>query len=164
MSEQKVVIPLKKFLLLEQCPADWKGFDLYLFRDENVVFYVGQSYLAFGRVWDHLKGGFKGHSIVGRFIWCNWPVSMRFTIEFMCSQCEEFAGVGNDILAAERQLIQHLTPCFNVSLNGQPAPVPRCYLPYNGRLRCSRSLHRLIHQAEHAVKAEQAARWVQELE
>ena len=34
----------------------------------EVVFYVGQSYLAFGRVWEHLLSGFKGHSIMGRFI------------------------------------------------------------------------------------------------
>lgn len=32
--------------------------DLYAFRDEAVVFYVGQSQLAFSQVWDHLKSGF----------------------------------------------------------------------------------------------------------
>ena len=46
MDNQKVVISLKRFLLIQQCPADWKGLDLYLFRDEAVVFYVGQSHLA----------------------------------------------------------------------------------------------------------------------
>lgn len=46
MSNLKVVISLKRFLLMEQCPADWKGLDLYLFRDETVVFYVGQSNLT----------------------------------------------------------------------------------------------------------------------
>ena len=164
MLDQKIIIPLKKFLLIEQCPDEWKHLDLYLFRDREVVFYVGQSHLAFTRVWDHLKGGFRGHSIVGRFIWCNWPVSMRFTIELMSSQFEEFCCVGNDLLSAERELIQHWSPCFNVSLNMQPTPVPRCYLPYNGKLRCSRSLNKLIHQAERAVQADQADQWVRELE
>jgi hypothetical protein len=37
-------------------------------------------------------------------------------------------------------------------------------LPYNGRLRCSRSLNKLIHQAERTVKADEAALWVQEIE
>jgi hypothetical protein len=164
MNDQKIAISLKRFLLIPQYPAEWKGLDLYLFRDETVVFYVGQSHLAFARVWEHLIGGFKGHSIVGRFIWCNWPVSMRFTIELFSSQSEQFHSVGNDVSAAERLLIQQGSPCFNVSQNIQPTPVPVQYLPPNARLRCSRSLNKLIHQAERAVKAEDHQLWVQELE
>jgi hypothetical protein len=83
MNDQKIVISLKRFLLIEGCPADWKSLDLYLFRDEEVVFYAGQSHLAFARVWEHLLSGFKGHSIMGRFVWCNWPKSMSFTIELL---------------------------------------------------------------------------------
>lgn len=162
MNDQSVAIPLKRFLLIEQCPADWKSLDLYLFRDEAVVFYVGQSYLAFARVWEHLLSGFHGHSIVGRFIWCNWPVSMRFTIELLSSQSEQFAGVANDLSAAERELIRRWAPCFNVSQNNQPTPVPKSYLPPNARLRCSRSLNKLIHEAERSIRAEEAASWVQE--
>jgi hypothetical protein len=90
MNDSKVAIPLKRFLLNEQCPEAWKGMDLYLFRDETVVFYVGQSHFAFSRVWDHLLGGFHGHSIIGRFVWCNWPKSMSFTLELLSSQTEQF--------------------------------------------------------------------------
>ena len=164
MNDQKIVIPLKKFLLIEQCPLDWKHLALYLLLDEQVVFYVVQSYLAFARVWDHLKAGFHGHSIPGRFIWVNWPASMKFTIELISSQFEEFDAVGNDLLAAERQLIQQWTPCFNVSQNSQPTPVPSCYLPYNARLRCRHSLNKLIYQAERAVKADESALWVEEID
>ncbi len=164
MNDQKVSIPLKQFLLIEQCPAAWKDMDLYLFRDEEVAFYVGQSYLAFARVWDHLKAGFHGHSLVGRFIWANWPVSMKFRIELLSSKFEEFAGVGHDLSAAERQLIQNYSPCFNVSLNNQPTPIPNSYLPANASLRCSRSLNKLIHQAERAVRADEAKLWMQEME
>jgi hypothetical protein len=164
MDEQKVVIPLKRFLLINQCPADWKKFDLYLFRDEAVVFYVGQSYLAFTRVWEHLLGGFKGHSIVGRFVWCNWPASMNFTIELLSSQFEQFNRIGNEVNAAERCLIQQWSPCFNVSQNGQPTPIPPGYLPANASFRRRRSLNALIHEAERAVKIEDTRRWLQELE
>ena len=164
MNDQKIIIPLKKFLLIEQCPAGWKHLDLYLFRDEQVVFYVGQSSLAFARVWEHLKGGFKGHSVVGRFVWANWPVSMKFTVELMSSQSEEFNDVGNDLLAAEGHLIRFWSPCFNVSLNNKPTPVPPCYFSYNAKLRCSRSLNALIHQAERAVKADNAALWVEDVD
>src|SRR5512134_2582173 len=146
MDSQKVAIPLKRFLLMEHCPADWKGLDLYLFRDEAVVFYVGQSHFAFARVWEHLLSGFKGHSIVGRFVWCNWPVSMKFTIELLSSRSGQFNAVGNDLNVAERMLIQQWTPCFNVSQNSQPMPVPAHYLPPNARLRCSRSFTGLIRQ------------------
>src|SRR5215475_6017731 len=58
---------------------------------------VCQSYLAFARVWEHLINGFKGHSIVGRFVWCNWPTSMNFTIKLLSSQSEEFGEARNEL-------------------------------------------------------------------
>ncbi len=164
MSPSSIAIPLKRFLLLEHCPADWKGLDLYLFRDEEVAFYVGQSYLAFARVWEHLIGGFKGHSIVGRFLWCNWPRSMNFVIEMFSSKSEAFASVGNDLNAAERTLIQHWSPCFNVSLNSQPTPLPTSYLPPNAPFRRRCSLNMLVHEAERAVQAEESRRWMEEIQ
>ena len=164
MDDQNIAISLKRFLLIEQCLVEWKHFDLYLFRDESVVFYVGQSYVAFARVWEHLRSGFKGHSIVGRFIWCNWPVSMRFTIELLSSQSEQFSGLGNDLNAVERELICHWSPCFNVLQNSQPTPVPQPYLPPNARLRCSRSLNKLIHEAERTVRADETHSLLQEMQ
>lgn len=164
MNDQKVIIPLKRFLLIEQCPVDWKNFDLYLFRDESVTFYVGQSYFAFARVWEHLTSGFKGHSIIGRFVWCNWPASMKFTIELLSSQFEQFNHVGHNLNVAEQLLIRQWTPCFNVSQNSQPTPLPPHYLPPNARLRYRRSLNALIHEAERAVKREDNERLVQQME
>jgi hypothetical protein len=161
MIQSKVVIPLKRFLLIEQCPAAWKDMDLYVFRDETVAFYVGQSHLAFLRVWRHLKGGFHGHSIVGRFVWCNWPKSMKFTIELLSSQSEEFSRAGDDLNGAEKQLIELWSPCFNVAQNTLPAPVPDCYLPANARFRHRQSLNKLIREAERVVRSEDAAVWTQ---
>jgi hypothetical protein len=163
MNDQNVAIPLKRFLLVAQCPPAWQSLDLYLFRDADVVFYVGQSYSAFARVWEHLTGGFKGHSVVGRFVWCNWPRSMRFTIELLSSQSEQFESVGNEVSASERWLIQRWTPCFNLSLNSQPSPVPHSYLPANTPFRRRRSLNALIHEAERAVQAEDTHMWLQKL-
>ena len=163
MNDQKIAISLKRFLLIEQCPADWKGLDLYLFRDEAVVFYVGQSHLAFARVWDHLLSGFKGHSIMGRFVWCNWPKSMNFGIELLSSQSGEFAAVGNEVNAAERLLIRQWLPCFNLSQNSQPTPLPNSYFPPNAPFRRRRSLTMLIREAERAVQAEDTELWMQSL-
>ena len=164
MNNEKISIPLKRFLLVEKCPASWRGLDLYLFRDENVVFYVGQSYFAFARVWEHLINGFKGHSIVGRFIWCNWPKSMSFTIELLSSQSMQFDDVRNELNASERFLIQHWTPCFNISQNSQPTPLPNSYLPPNAPFRRRRSLNMLVHEAKQAVKADDTKLWLENME
>lgn len=164
MTDQNIAIPLKRFLLIEQCPADWKDLDLYLFRDGEVAFYAGQSHLAFARVWEHLLSGFKGHSIVGRFIWCNWPRSMSFIIELLSSGSEQFAELGHDLDAAERSLIRRWSPCFNVSQNVQPTPLPDTYLPPNAPFRRRRGLNALIHEAERAVRAEEASQWLQSQE
>ena len=164
MNPPNVTISLKRFLLIEDCPADWKPLDLYLFRDESVVFYAGQSHFAFGRVWDHLVGGFKGHSIVGRFLWANWPASMKFSIELLSSGSSPFAAAGNDLNAAERALIQRWSPCFNTSGNSRPTPLPARYRPPNAPLRCGRSFRKLLYQAAHAVQAEEAEQWMRELE
>ncbi len=155
-----IVIPLKRFMLLDTCPPEWRSLDLYLFRDEDVVFYVGQSYLAFERVWDHLRNGFKGRSTIGRFILCNWPISLRFSIELMSSQSARFANVDHDLNAAERDLIVELAPCFNDMLNSQPTPLPARYATPNSKPLCSRSLNKLIHEAERAVRAEDKRSWL----
>jgi hypothetical protein len=164
MHSDNISIPIKRFLLVEQCPASWKNRDLYVFRDENVVFYVGQSHLAFARVWEHLLSGFKGHSLVGRFVWCNWPTSMSFTIELLSSQSEPFGDVRNELNASERLLIQRWAPCFNVSQNTHPTPLPNSYLPPNAPFRRRRSLNALIYEAERAVKTEDSKLWLQNLE
>ena len=154
MNDPKVALALKRFLLIEECPEVWKGLDLYIFRDDAVVFYVGQSQLAFARIWEHLLSGFKGHSIVGRFVWSNWPASMRFTIELLSSQGEQFNIIGNDVNAAEQLLIQQRSPCFNVTHNGRPTPIPPTYRPANARLRFRGGLRRLMYEAERAVRME----------
>jgi hypothetical protein len=160
-----VSIPLKEFLLTEQrCPPAWRPFDLYLIRDDEVVFYVGQSYVAFDRVWRHILDGYKGRSVVGRFIHCNWPASMRFTIELLSSRGQQFADLDHDLSAAERRLIERHAPCFNVSLNSQPTPLPPCYAPPGQRITSPRSLTRLINEANMAVQADRRRALAQDID
>jgi hypothetical protein len=152
-------LPLKHFLVVAACPPEWRSFDLYLFRDDEMVFYVGQSHLAYDRVWQHIADGYKARSMVGRFVLCNWPRSMRFTIELWSSQADRFAAVDRDLNAAERSLIEQYAPCFNEALNRRPTPLPDRYAPPSAPLRCSRSLNKLIHEAGRAVQAEERAVW-----
>ncbi len=154
-----IVLSLKRFLIVAECPPEWRAFDLYLFRDDEVVFYVGQSYLAYARVWQHITDGYKARSVVGRFVLCNWPKSMNFTIELWSSRADRFAAVAHDLNAAERSLIELYAPCFNDALNQRPTPLPDCHAPPSAPIRCSRSLNKLIHEAERAVRAEERRAW-----
>jgi hypothetical protein len=160
-----LALPVKKFLLMELCSQAWLALDLYRIHDERVTFYVGQSYNAFERVWQHIYDGFKGRSNPGRFIIVNWPVSMNFTIELLSSASARFhdSGIDNNLNTAEQALIQEYNPCFNVMLNRQPTPLPAQYLsPYQKPLR-PRRLSGMVREAELSLKAEEKRRWLREL-
>lgn len=149
-----IALPFRKFLTLTACPPGWEAFDLYLFRDETTAFYAGQSYCAFARVWEHIQGGPHGHSIPGRFLLVNWPRSGAFTVELLSSHDPRFAAVGHDLDASERLLIEEWKPCFNVSHNQQPAPLPPGYLPPNAPIKHLHSYRRMLHEAAYAVRRE----------
>jgi hypothetical protein len=155
-----ITLALKRFLIVAACPPDWRAFDLYLFRTDDVIFYVGQSYLAYDRVWQHIYDGYKARSIVGRFILCNWPTSLNFTIELWSSQADRFAALDYDLNAAERSLIEQYAPCFNEALNRRPTPLSDRFAPPSAPLRCSRSPGKLIHEAERAVQFEERNLWL----
>jgi len=154
VNDESLSVPLARFLAVEVCPPAWRAYDLYLFRDETVVFYAGQSACAFERVWEHVRGGPRGHSTVGRFVLCNWPRSARFAIELWSSQATRFAGVRaaaaspkEALDAAERQLIEEHAPCFNEALNRSPAPVPAVYVTPAAQIRHLRSYRRMLQEA-----------------
>jgi hypothetical protein len=157
-----VILPLLEFLLIESCPPEWKELDLYLIRDDEMVFYVGQSYTAFDRVWQHIYDAFKGRSTVGRFLLCNWPASLQFTVELMGSQSSSFAAQDNQLNAAERVLIERYTPCFNRALNRQPSSLPAQYSPPNVPLpiTCPRSPNSLVRQARYHLKSKKQKAWM----
>jgi hypothetical protein len=157
-----VIVPVKQFILLEECPATWKDLDLYTIRDECTVFYVGQSYQAFSRVWDHIKNGYKARSEVGLFILCNWPKSMNFQVEMLSSQAAEFAKVEHNLLRAEEMLIRQYRPCFNISQNCAPSPIPEAYFPPSSAIRSPRSLLRMRYQAQQSILNDNRKKWMEE--
>jgi hypothetical protein len=147
-----ITLSLKQFLTFQTCPLRWKRYDLYLFRDEQVIFYVGQSQCAFERVWEHLKGGPKGHSIVGRFLLANWPRSAGFQIELLHSSTIETGYANHDLDAAERTLIENLKPCFNVALNGEPTPLPGEYLTPSTPIKYLKNFRRMLREAGYRAR------------
>lgn len=142
-----LILPLRRFLVVENCPAEWQHFDLYLFRDEETVFYVGQSHTAFSRVWSHIYDGWKGRSLVGRFVLMNWPAALHFTVELYHSGAERFAPLGHDLNQAEQSLIGDCCPCFNETHNLNPTPLPARYNPPTVRVRHPRNPRAMIREA-----------------
>ena len=160
----QVSLPLKRFLLFQRCPAAWREMNLYVFRDEQVAFYVGQSAVAFDRVRTHLLDGYKGRSTVGRFVLCNWPLSMSFTIQLLSCQAARFASLDYELNAAEQQLIQQLSPCFNIAKNVQPSPLPERYAPPTARPQHLRSPNRMKREAQLFIQAEEKKQLLSELQ
>jgi hypothetical protein len=161
MSEQYVSLLLKEFLQIERCPMAWLRLDLYLLRDETTVFYVGQSGIAFNRVWNHFYAGFKGRSLMGRFIVCNWPVSMRFTVELLNSRSSRFDFVQNDLNLSEQALIDQYRPCLNTVFNPTPTPIPAQYVSPYTSLKFRHHPQRCIQQAAQAIEAAQLKAWLE---
>jgi hypothetical protein len=82
----------------------------------------------------------------------------------MSSRSEQFGEVANELSASERLLIQHWSPCFNISQNRQPTSVPTSYLPPNAPFRRRRSFTMLLYEAERAVKAEDTKLWIENMQ
>lgn len=147
-------LQVREFLQMEACPYEWQRMDLYLLRDEQTVFYVGQSQSAFARVWTHFYAGFKARSVMGRFIVCNWPVSMRFTIELMQARHPRFAAHNHDLNQAEQALIAEYRPCLNTTHNPNPLPLPAGYThpltPLRLRLHPKRCIQQAAESLDHS--------------
>jgi hypothetical protein len=88
---------------------------------------------------------------------------MSYEIELLSSGSPEFDLVEHDLLRAEEMLIKMYKPCFNISQNDEPTPIPETYLPPGSTIRCSRSLRRLQYQAEQAIRNDQKKKWIEEL-
>jgi len=159
-TELHVCLLLKEFLLIEHCPPSWQRLNLYLVRDDETVFYVGQSFVAFHRVWEHFYGGFKGRSLLGRFIICNWPTSMRFSVELLNSRSSRFDLVQNDLDLSEQLLIREHAPCLNTTFNPNPTPIPDQYASPYTSLKFRHHPQRFIKQAAQAMETVRRRAWL----
>ena len=131
--------------------ADWRGYGLYVVRDGDIVFYIGQtSRHVITRLWEHLGLGFTGGrlwceysmSTLGRLIKINMPESRKWQIEFpslldcqpliadmdkdwFMECCTKFRR--NMLDTCEQALINHHKPCFNTIYNPHPRSLPERY-------------------------------------
>jgi hypothetical protein len=102
--------------------ADYR---LYLMRDGETVFYVGQSRNPHNRFLSHLgMDGRSSPSEIGRFIRKNASASDAWLFE---QYTLEEAGDHSSSDAAERALIARYRPCFNTMANPDRSPLPARY-------------------------------------
>jgi hypothetical protein len=122
-------------------------FRVYVIRDEQTVFYVGQSQNTYNRFLAHLGLDERtGASLVGTFIRENAPASGAWLFEqYTVEECRPFveqrraalpeeiraffAATGNhyDADDAEEALIKLHRPYFNTAKNPHSLPLPGCY-------------------------------------
>lgn len=111
------------------------GCRLYLVRDGDVIFYVGQSGSPLDRLQEHLGKASRSYnhpSSLGRLIIDNHPDSDDWTYELYtpedCIQFMEKVPFKCTVNKAEIALIQHFSPALNVMLNNNPGNLPRKYI------------------------------------
>jgi hypothetical protein len=115
------------------------GCVIYLIRDGETIFYIGQSVSPLDRLQGHLGQDWHQQvSAVGRCIQKNAPDSDQWTIElytlqdcgpFVQKHYECFGGLRMyDVSIAEQSMIQLFCPCLNDRHNPHPAPLPGQYL------------------------------------
>lgn len=101
---------------------------LYVVRDGDTVFYVGQAGDVVDRLYGHLGQGSwswaTGMSELGKLIKANLPTSRDWRIELYT--IGELGVNGVDL--AEEALIDILRPCLNRALNRNPSALPDKYI------------------------------------
>lgn len=109
------------------------SYRLYVVRDGDVVFYVGQSQNVINRLWDHLGEGcwarVQGKSNLGRLIKFNLPASRVWQIELLTVEdCQDYGETYGDVSRAEQLLIDYHSPYLNVKGNrASSGLLPECY-------------------------------------
>lgn len=115
-----------------------EGHRIYVVREGDIVFYVGQSKNIPQRLLQHLGISHlpTGVSELGRLVLRNGPVSRNWQIDLMTlADCvpsvERFGGYTDngscDPETAEAAMILAYKPCMNRALNPDPTPLPDQY-------------------------------------
>lgn len=105
-----------------------EDYRIYILRDTETVFYVGQSINPFGRLQEHLGLTSVAPSLISEFIRENAPASGVWLIEpYTLEECSEIVGKCRDVDDTEEALINLYHPYFNIAANPDPAPLPTHY-------------------------------------
>jgi len=101
---------------------------IYVIRDGETVFYVGQSHNPHNRLLEHMALSRTQPSLIGTFIRENAPASGAWVFEqYTLDDCSEVVGRCRDVDDAEEALIKLHRPYFNAAMNPYPLPLPMRY-------------------------------------
>jgi len=108
---------------------------IYVVRDENLIFYIGQSKRdVVNRFFEHLQKP----SRLGQLIELNKPPSLKWQVDFYSlADCRPFVKQKSlfsmqaweqfDMDMAEQEMIHELRPVLNRDFNIKPTPLPPSY-------------------------------------
>jgi len=103
---------------------------VYIFRDEDAVFYIGKSNNPLRRLWQHLApeilgswdAGWSKATDIGRFVAANLPEARGWYVDLLtlkdCEQYTVFCLQSLCVDDAEANLIHLLQPSLNREFNG----------------------------------------------
>jgi len=98
---------------------------IYMIRDKEVVFYVGQSKNMAVRIGNHLGYVPTGATTLQRLIYANMPQSLTWFVKVFA--LADPPNTCTDIHTVERAMIARYRPCLNIAYNPYPTPLPLCY-------------------------------------
>jgi hypothetical protein len=110
---------------------------LYIFRDGDLVFYVGRSAQPFERLQQHLgqsETWVTPPDMLGKLILNNLPESLDWNMDVITlKEIQEVYASKKvsfipSIEIAEGEMIAHCKPCLNHTENRRPTPLPDRYL------------------------------------
>lgn len=108
----------------EPSHIDYEDCRIYIIRDDDLIFYIGQSKNVIRRLQEHmgLNIGFGiKESNTGRFINANLSRSRKWQIDLLtledCKTYTVFNISAGSVSQAEAELINLLYPCLNQQLN-----------------------------------------------
>ena len=114
-----------KDVFANQWPSESNLANIYIFRDKDIIFYVGSSTNVYNRVRAHLgikmrnSGNFKLYVLIKN----NLPNSRNWNIDLYRVNS---TSVG-DLVRYEMQIIKRLCPIINAHGNHHPMPLPMRY-------------------------------------
>ena len=120
-----VTILVEDILDKELCHVDYEDCRIYIFRDKDLVLYIGQSKDVIRRLKEHLGFNVRGFGIkesnIGRLVNANVPESKQWEIDLLtledCKTYTVFTIPAENVDWAEAELISLLCPCLNQHLN-----------------------------------------------
>jgi len=119
-------------VLADHWPPEHERANIYIFRDADVIFYVGSSPRGkvYNRVRAHIKTKSGGHSSLHELVKNNMPDSLNWNIDLYRvkkTYIRDLLGESASIIGIESNIIRRLRPVINQQFNPCPTPLPIRY-------------------------------------